>query len=207
MNKISFSHLALLALLFALPAGAQHRIGIVGGLNLANVNVDPNLEPGLDLKNLTAFGIGGVLDLRLTENFDLHLEPMYLQKGTQLEAAGQTGKFKASYVELPVLFRVALGSSTVRPYLIAGPTVGLLLSAKSSDGTSEEDIKDQIKDIDFGLDFGAGVSFPAGNNSIFMEGRYALGLSNINDDSQDPTDINNKGIRIMGGITFPLGSK
>lgn len=207
MNKINLSRMVLLALFIALPVSAQHRIGIVGGLNLANVNVDPSLGAGVDLKNLTAFGVGGVLDLRLAQNFDLHLEPMYLQKGTKLDAGGQEGTFRASYLELPALFRLALGTGTARPYLMAGPTIGYLLSAKSSSEGNEEDVKDQIKDLDFGLDFGAGVSFPAGNNSVFVEGRYALGLSNINDDPQDPTDIKNKGIQIMAGITFPLGGK
>lgn len=62
--------------------------------------------------------------------------------------------------------------------------------------------------MDFGLGFGAGVSFPLGTNALFVEGRYALGLSNINDDPEDPdTQIKNKGIQVIAGITFPLGGQ
>ena len=49
------------------------------------------------------------------------------------------------------------------------------------EGEEDQDIKDTSKDIDFSLGFGGGVSFPFGNNSFFVEGRYFLGLDNIND--------------------------
>jgi opacity protein-like surface antigen len=217
MNKFNLLLVVLLALFIALPAGAQHRIGFVGGLNLANVSLDPDPDPGFDLKNRTAFGAGGVLDLRLAENVALRFEPMYLQKGTKVEgnvdAVGKVEQtVKANYLEMPVLVKLALGTSTTKPYLMAGPTIGFLLSAKTitkaAGQEEEEDIKEFVKDIDFGLDFGAGVSFPAGNNAIFVEGRYALGLTNVNDDPDDPdTKIKTKGIQFMAGISFPLGGK
>jgi hypothetical protein len=56
------------------------------------------------------------------------------------------------------------------------------------------------------LNFGAGVSFPMGSNTLMLEAMYSLGLSDINDDPDDPdTKIKNKGIQIKAGITFPLG--
>lgn len=206
MKKFSLLLVVIFALFMVMPAGAQNRIGIAGGLNLANVSVDPEIE-GLDYSNRTGFGFGGVLDLSLSENVALHFEPLYLQKGSKLEAGGEEAKVKLSYIEVPALFKLALGTSTTRPYLMAGPTIGFLLSAKVSNG-EEVDIKDDTKSIDIGLGFGAGVSFPAGNNSVFVEGRYALGLTNINDDPDDPdTEVKNKGIQVIAGITFPLGGQ
>lgn len=216
MSKFNLLLIALLALFIALPAGAQHRIGVIGGLNLANLSFDPELE-GVDLKNRTAFGAGGVLDLRLAENVALRFEPVFLQKGAKAEFTDDVfGRIeltvKAGYLEMPMLVKLALGTSTTKPYLMAGPSIGLLLSAKTitkaAGQQEEEDIKEFVKDIDFGLNFGAGVSFPAGNNSIFVEGRYALGLINLNDDPEDPdTKIKSKGIQFMAGISFPLGGK
>ncbi len=206
MKRLSMVAIVLLALFIAIPVDAQHRIGFTGGLNLANVSVDPE-ETGIEYSNRTAFGGGGVLDLRLAENIALQLEPMFLQKGTKVKdsVGGDDIKVKLSYLEVPLLLKLMLGQSTTRPYIMAGPSVGFRLSAKVSNGV-ELDIKDITKSTDFGLDFGAGISFPAGNNSIFVEGRYALGLSNINDDPEDPnTDVKNKGIQFMAGITFPLG--
>ncbi len=51
------------------------------------------------------------------------------------------------------------------------------------------------------------MSLPLGNNTVFVEGRYSLGLSDINDDSSDDTKIKTKGIQIMAGFTFPLGGE
>jgi opacity protein-like surface antigen len=234
MNKFNLFLVVLLALFVSLPAGAQVKLGVIGGLNLANVSTDPDPAQGLDLKNRTAFGVGGVLDVRLTENVALCLEPMYLKKGTNLE--GRTAdvdpvfaalfgsinidlKMNANYLEIPAFLKLAFGTSTTKPYLMAGPTLGFRLSAKQTGTISsvgfieveekiDEDIKDNVKSTDFGLGFGAGVSFPAGNNAIFVEGRYALGLSDVNDDPEDlDTKIKTKGIQFMAGITFSIGSK
>ncbi len=197
----------VMLVLAAIPATAQHRIGFIGGLNLANVSVDPE-DPDTDIANLVAFGVGGVLDLRLAENAVLHVQPLYLQKGAKDGTEGSDAKLKFAYIDVPVMVKVAFGTSTTRPYLMAGPAIGFLLSAKLTGDGEELDLKDFLKSTDFGLNFGGGISFPAGNNSIFVEGRYALGLSNINDDPDDPdTKIKNKGIQFMAGVAFPLGGQ
>jgi hypothetical protein len=217
MKKLSVVMMALSVLFMIMPATAQNRIGIIGGLNLANLSIKGTGED-LNLSNLTAFGVGGVLDLALSQSVSLRFEPMYLQKGAQDEESSSgvnvETKVKLDYLEVPALFKIAFGTGTTQPYLLAGPTMGFLLSAKttlkaSGQGVNideEEDIKEFLKSTDFGLNFGAGISFPAGNNAIFVEGRYGLGLTNINDDPDDPdTDVKTKGIQVMGGITFPLG--
>ena len=209
MKKMSVFFVLLLALCIVLPASAQVHLGVLGGLNLANLSVDP--DEGVDLSSRTAFGFGGVLDYGLGEYIALHLEPMYLQKGTEAKEEGVDVEVKLAYLEVPLMLKYAFGTGDTKPYVMAGPTIGFNLSAKvkvSAGGVSdEEDVKDETKSVDFGLGFGAGVSLPIGNNSIFVEARYALGLTDINDDSADPTDIKTKGIQIFAGITFPLGSK
>jgi opacity protein-like surface antigen len=205
MKKLCLLLGVIVALFMVTPVSAQHSIGFCGGLNLAKLSFDPDLE-GVDKSFRTAFGAGGVLDLRLAENVALHLEPMYLQKGVKLEGGGEEAKVKLAYIEVPVLFKIALGTSTTRPYLMAGPAIGFLLSSKLTNG-GEEDLKDQTEDIDFGLNFGAGLSFPAGTNTIFVEGRYALGLTDIAKEGTGEEDekVKTNGIQIMAGVTFPLG--
>jgi len=208
MKKPGLLLVVILSLFVVVPAGAQHRIGLVGGINLAQFSLDPEPRAGIALPNRTAFGIGGVLDLGLTKNVALRLEPMYLQKGSKVEDFGrEIGKEKWSYIEAPVLFKLALGAKATRPYLVAGPTIGYLLSAKYSSATGENDIKKYFRNFDFGLAFGTGVSFPVGNNSIFLEGRYASGLSNIlNVPSAPDVKLKTKGLQMVAGITFPLGA-
>lgn len=209
--------IAFLILFVGIPASAQVRLGFLGGLNLANVSVDP--DEGVDLSSRTVFGFGGILEYCVNESFSLKLEPMFLQKGSKQEVEGMEGmegmeaELKLSYLELPVLVSYAFGANNVKPYIMAGPTIGLNLSAKEESsvlGVSVEvDLKDLdlIKSIDFGLGFGAGVSFPMGKNSVFVEGRYALGLTNIIDDPEDTgAEMKTKGIQVFAGITFPLGT-
>ena len=92
---------------------------------------------------------------------------------------------------------------------MAGPTIGFLQSAKLKVimGSYEEwdDLKDDLKSIDFGLGFGAGLDLPIGNNFIFVEARYSLGLMNIADkDEGTYADVKTRGIQFFVGITFPM---
>lgn len=222
MKQITLFSAALFLLFVAPSTRAQNHLGFVGGVNLADMDVD---ETGnVDLKNRTGLGAGGVLEIGLGSNLALRLEPMYLQKGVKAEETDpQSGTveitFKLDYIEVPLFFKLGLGSGTgVRPYLLAGPTVGFNTSAKaevSAGGFSVSgDIGELFKSVDFGAGFGAGFDFPFGNNSFFIEGRYALGLANILEEG----DVNlggeqvavqgeakTKGIQIMAGVSFPLG--
>lgn len=227
MNKFNLFLLVLLALFIALPAGAQVKLGVIGGVNIANLNGEDVDGTKIDFSSCTTFGVGGVLDIGLSENVALRFEPMYLQKGAEFNVTDDpdfgsaTFSSKAGYLEVPVLLKISFGTSATRPYLMAGPTIGFNLSSKfelSALGFSAEIDADKItKSTDFGLAFGAGVSFPAGTSSIFVEGRYALGLSDIVEAGTlelmgellefEDVNIKTRGIQIMGGITFPLGGK
>ena len=214
MKKLSVLLAVFVVLGMIMSANAQVHFGVLGGVNLATVSVDPMPEEGLEFSNLTCFGFGGVLDYYLGESISLHLEPMYLQKGTKMimtmEGLGElTGEMNASYIEIPVMLKFEFGANNVRPYIMGGPTIGYRLSAemKTSFGGEEqtEDMKETTKDFDYGVVFGGGVSMQMGNNTFFVEGRYSLGLANINDDPEDPdTTIKTKGIQVFAGITFPL---
>lgn len=220
MRTLRIILVALPAMMIALtiPAEAQHRIGIVGGLNLATF--DTELAPNEKLSTYTGIGVGGILDLRLANNVVLHFEPMYLQKGAKLETVELQDvelKIKLSYIELPALLKLAFGKGASRPYLLAGPAIGFMSSAKiaaRTSGTPEVavDAKQFFKDIDFNLAFGAGLSFAAGRNDIFVEGRYAAGIANIAESITDEQgtvvegNVKTRGFQIMAGVLFPLGA-
>jgi len=207
MKKIRILLGMLLTLFMFLPVYAQGNFGVLGGWNLANASIDP--DQGLDWKTRKVYGFGVVLDYSVTDFVTLHLEPMLLGKGPKAKEGEKKVVFRLTYVEIPVMFKYIIGTNTIKPYLMAGPTIGFLQDAKlkvTTGGDSEwDDMKDDLKSIDFGFGFGAGLDLPIGNNSIFVEARYSLGLMNIADSAEGPyADVKTRGIQIFAGITFPM---
>jgi opacity protein-like surface antigen len=149
-----------------------------------------------------------VVDRLLTDQIILHLEPMYLQKGGTIKTSSYTLKYKVNYIELPILIKYAfLINSTLVPYAMAGPSIGLLASAKFEDDEGyTQDEKDNTSGFDFGLGLGGGVSYPFGNMTFFGETRYVFGLTNINSESDEST-VRNRGLLVLFGVTVPIGLK
>jgi hypothetical protein len=87
----------------------------------------------------------------------------------------------------------------------------------------EGDLMQVLRRTEYGILFGAGVGIQAWNGSLFVEGRYALGLTNVNKGGSfdvryggvvadrittDPKDeIKTRGILIMVGFQLPLDGK
>ena len=178
------------------------QFGVKIGLNLANVSTDPDPE-GFSFDAVTKFGAGGIMLYPLSEVLDLQVEAMYLLKGTKAEfdIFGTVFELKLNlaYLSVPVMGRYNLGSGDMSPYIVVGPEFGFLLSAKTKFGDEEEDVKDDFKSLDLGLNIGAGVSMDMGANSVFGEVRYSLGLSDIDDD--DGT-TKTTGIQLFVGMMF-----
>ena len=207
MKKI-YLLMGIFMLFLAIPGYTQVNLGIVGGINIANATVDP--DQGADWKSITGLGIGVVVDLKMGEMMMLHLEPMYLQKGSKAEEGENKVEMLVDYLEIPVMLKYQFGTSTTKPYFMAGPSIGFLLDSKlkiTEDGTSgETDNKDDTESIDFGIGIGAGLDMMVGKNTFFVEARYAFGMVNVNaSDEEDEPDIKTKGIQIFVGFTFPLG--
>jgi hypothetical protein len=227
MNKITCFLVAILTISFAQNPAAKLQLGIIGGMNFSTADVEV-MEEGADISGTTVFGIGGVLDYSLNQTFSLRLEPMYLQKGigkSELDIEpGVEWSLESSYLELPIFFKAEFGND-IRPYIMAGPSFGLLLSselrAEFAGITLKGDPKDATENIDVGAVFGGGINYPMDRFSVFLEGRYSYGFTNnikggtvnisggnITQDIEwdKETDIiKNRGFQIMAGITFPLG--
>ena len=88
-------------------------------------------------------------------------------------------------MSFPLLAKVVFGESNFKPYLVAGPELGFLLSANDyAEATSqasaqgiqvgpytvnqEVDIKEDIESFEFALDFGGGLSYSFSNLTKFL---------------------------------------
>jgi len=227
MKKYSLRTIIIISLvIFIFPAWAQVEVdlGAIGGVNLSTLSIDPN--QGLDISSRTGFAFGAVLVLNLNPMVAIQIEPKYIQSGANVSAEEDglkiEGSFRGTYTNTPLLLKLSFGTGTFKPYIIAGGYSGILLSAKRKidkatlDGQDvtnqipsderETDIKEQTKALDMGLNFGAGVTIPAGNIQLLFQADYSLGLVNINDDPEDPdTKIKNRGIQLKAGLVFPIG--
>ena len=209
---------------------AQHQAGVIVGVNLAEVDIDP-LGDGAEISPKPGFALGTIININFTPNLGLQIEPTYMQKGASVKIStieeGYDIKvettIKASYIDVPILFRATFILGDVNPYIIVGVAPAFLvddfkeeLENFTVDGIdltnsfTEKEIEIQSNSFDLAANFGAGVSIPLGNIILFLEGQYSLGLLNVNDEEPepeyDPTKITNKGFQIKAGVTFPLTS-
>jgi hypothetical protein len=200
MKKV-FLVFAIVTLGFTVNA-QEVTFGVKAGLNLASIAGDDT--DGLDSR--TSFHVGGVAEISISEKFSVQPELLYSAQGAKYtESDGYDGEFKLDYINLPIMakYYVADGFS-----LEAGPQVGFLLSAKdeytSPEDSGTDDLKDFVKGIDFGLNFGVGYKLDSGLN---FGARYNLGLSNIWDfGSVDPgfglDDIKNQNSVIQFSVGY-----
>jgi len=221
MKKAVLVTSILLVTFLVIPVMGQTQLGIIAGINIANFSGDELIDNGqrrsLNYSSRTGFAIGGVLDLALSKSVSLRLEPMYLQKGAEGKEMGISFAYKLAYLEVPAFIKVAFGTANTRPYIMAGPSLGFLMSSNLEVGiggvSASVDFKDLMSSTDFGLGFGGGVNFQLESLSIFLEARYALGFTDVfkggtlnNENIPDEyLDAKTNGIQIMGGVTFPLG--
>jgi hypothetical protein len=185
-------------LLTASPSFAQGiGFGVKGGLNVATQDVS-NAEP---LSFDPRFGLvaGGFVTLPLGSIFDVQVEGLYSEKGARLKNGGGEAKLLVNYLEVPALVRVRLAHII---YAAGGPSMGFRLQAKTrtrfSGSTDEIDVSDQVERFDFGVAMGGGLLL----GPLVVDGRYTLGLTNIDKDKSGSSETKNRTISLTLGIRF-----
>ncbi|MDZ7649395.1 MAG: porin family protein [Cytophagales bacterium] len=178
--------LILLILLVPFTMFAQGvGIGIKGGANFANMAIED-----VDSESITDFHIGAYVNLNLSDKFGITPEILYTAQGSKVNNA----TVNTDYFAIPVMLRfkpISLIS------LQAGPQFSFLSKAKSGG----VDIKNQLKNNDFGIALGAGLHLPLGFNGGV---RYVLGFSNISEISTE--EVKNRVLQIYVGWTL-FGAK
>jgi len=189
MKKVLF--IAVVVLLGLGNVNAQEvKFGTKVGLNLSNFTGDLD-----DSDSKIGFNIGAFAEISLSDKFIFQPELLFSSQGAKFEESENDFSFeetlKFNYLNMPLMIKFAASDKFALEF---GPQLGFLLSAKSKfeetfDGetfSEEVDIKDSVKSIDFGLNFGA--SFDVSEN-IMIGARYNLGLSDITD-GEDGEDFN-----------------
>jgi hypothetical protein len=202
------------SLLFAHAAFSQGvMLGGRVGVNLANEswNPDPGTNPnnsGSSLGIHAGFLAGAQCDKWFDDEWALSVQLLYDQKGTTETVQGSSGNFDLGYLEIPILVKANIITGSVRPYLFAGPSIGLLLAASVQTNGQTADIKSYYNSVDFSLVGGAGLAFDISPRiTICFDASYTVGLTDIDknsDGSYGNPAVMSRDIRIAAGVMFPI---
>ncbi len=209
------------SLSFAAAAqAATCQVGLKAGVAIQKLGGD-DVESN-QVENRTGFAGGAYFQADLSRNFGVRVEALYFMKGASADSADASLTIKLDYIEFPVLAVAHVPiSDAAHLDIFGGPTFAFKTKAEVEaslgpfSGTA--DIGDAVKGFDFGLTFGAGLSFDVGSSVIGIDGRYGFGLNTIADpdfsyDSgfgtiSSDADVKNQGFAIMGSVGFPIGEK
>jgi Outer membrane protein beta-barrel domain len=222
MKRINNAIIILITLLTIQSADAQWKVGVIGGVNFADLKTDA------EVRSRTLSGFGGIIEYLIIDQFSLFAAPMYIQNGGIKEQTEDQPELdvKGSYITLPVFLKYSfLFSEVIKPYLYAGPSVAYRINFKMEGEIAglnlTADLKNVTEDFDFGVGFGAGMEIPLQILSIIVEGKYYLGLIDLHKNGifqaeaggltiqgtfDDTNKFKTRGIQILVGVTFPMGN-
>jgi len=191
-------------------------LGVRAGVDLGKFSFDPALPSEETVGTKTGITAGGELDYWFSDMMGITAQLLYTQKGLTEDIADAeftaSSSFTIAYLQIPVLLKVAFGSGSIKPYIFAGPEVGIKISTsqKLTEGgkTTTPDVPDsEFASTNLGIMAGAGVSYTLNSSTmIFLDAAYDHGLSNLNGTStKDKEKGYTRDYRICVGILFRLG--
>ena len=199
------------------PASASAQavtVGVKGGLNVANVNLNfstpPSPVPALTSRN--GFVIGGFVGQDFNRKAGVVFEVLYAQAGTTVSLSDVgvtvTQEVDADYVEVPILGRFNLRSGSMKVHIFAGPNFGFKAHQKTTltlNGVNQPTQPGDaaLKSNNAGLTLGAQFDF---HKFLLVDLRYTWGLMNINSDSSPgEPEVKTREFAVMFG--FDLAKK
>jgi len=197
MKKIM---MMFVALFLGIYAYGQLGLGIKGAVTMSNLSTDLQ-----DYENAAKVGFQGGAFVRIGDKWHLQPEAYFSSKAGKMDFNYDLGNSNPVSVEQTVTLNtvdvpVLIGYKVIDPptmnlRLQAGPVASFVMNKKfdfssSNDQVTEEDAgfsEDDFKDMNWGLQFGAGIDFLF----LTLDVRYELGLSNLYN-KPDGADIDPK---------------
>lgn len=148
-------------LAMAMPAKAQIKFGVKGGLNLASASLSDAWDAKGNADSYTGFFIGPMVDITIPIiGLGVDGALMYSQKGAKISFDDDLGSttFKQQGIEIPVNLKYSIGlGSLASLYFAAGPS--FFFNMNSDDDLTFDSVKGSL-DYDkseVSLNLGAGV--------------------------------------------------
>ena len=178
MKKLFFTLLATVA--FGFVADAQvFKLGLKAGPNFSNFSGGID---AIDYSARTSLHIGAAAELGITERFTLAPELLYSSQGADVD---NIGDFNLDYISVPVLARIYVLSDKLSVDL--GPQFSFLIDDAGKSFENES--------FDFALAGGLTLNV---TKSIFLQGRYTIGLTEASKDAE----VKNSVLQLSVGYYF-----
>ena len=153
MRKIFTLVVLVAATLVAIPAQAQFKFGLKGGLNITDMSFSSDV---LESSNRAGFFIGPTVKFTLPiVGLGIDASALYDQREAKVKGADK--KLKQQAINIPINLRYDIGlGSLAAVYLAAGPQFGFNIGDKHQ--TLIEDVADwKLNTSNFSVNVGAGV--------------------------------------------------
>jgi Outer membrane protein beta-barrel domain len=184
------------ALLITQAMMAQFHVGVKAGANVTKVD-------GASFKDQFRYGyhMGGFVEVRMGNKLVLQPEVLFNQYSSKLDSNYKNvyqnvfngnSNIKLNYLSIPILLNYKVIGSFLS--IQAGPQVGILIDQSK---TVLENGGKAFKDGDFSML--AGLQFKIANFRV--NGRYAIGLNNISDITDDGK-WKNQGFQVSVGVAL-----
>lgn len=138
-------------------ASAQIKFGLKGGLNVTDMSLNSSV---LDASNRTGFFVGPTIKVQLPlVGLGIDASALYDQREAKIKVGNTTTKetLRSQAINVPINLRYGWGlSSMANIFLFAGPQFGFNVGDK--DQKINEKSTWSVKDSNFSLNFGAGVT-------------------------------------------------
>lgn len=156
MKKLFTLIVLVAATCFAMPASAQLKFGVKGGLNITDMSLSSDV---FETSNRTGFFIGPTVKFTLPiVCLGIDASALYDQRESELtNADNEVTKIKQQAINIPINLRYDIGlGSLAAVYLAAGPQFGFNVGDKNQ--TLFDDVADwKLNSSNFSVNVGAGV--------------------------------------------------
>ena len=203
MRRVRVLISALTVAVLAVPGAAVAQelgFGAKAGVTMGTLSFDS--ENTGDYGYRIGLAVGGFVALPLGSRLTIQPEGLFNQRGAKAEDEGLETTIALDYIDVPVLVKYAVTRGGPRSiFVFGGPSAAFKIRSRATatfgDTTIDLDADEEIESFEFGVVAGGGVDF--GKWSI--DGRYSLGLSNLNKE-EDDVKLKSRSFSILAGIRF-----
>jgi hypothetical protein len=158
-----------------------------------------------DVTARTGFVAGAYVDYALRgmhEGLSVQAGLDLAQKGTRIDTPSGANfrELDITYVEIPLLAKLAFAGEVFRPYVLGGPVFSFKQGSSGTADGQSIDPDDELKGTDLGLALGLGVQ----RDRFGVELRYVHGFPNITTSSSPNESAKNRQWALVATYQMPI---